>query len=252
MQYGQRVLQRNQNGDDVEELQIRLSGFRGTFPDGDFGPGTELQVVTFQKDFMKMARPSGIVDSNTLLAIDDFAQQFPIDFNALKCPCQQCSGFGQERFKGKYRSGKPKLEMYYLYEYPGVHRLLLWAARAVFFYAPEYRFTISSGYRCSINNEQKGRKSTNHHGKAIDLDISQPVVDKRDDMIRCDRIRGLLVEKSAAQIGWNASNRKALEPSNIAPTWVHYDVRCFEREYLQNRFFCTSLTQLDNRLPIDI
>lgn len=252
MQYGQRVIQRNQKGDDVEELQIRLAGFRGTFPDGDFGPGTELQVVTFQKDFMKMAKPSGIADRNTLLAIDDFARQFPIDFNTLKCPCQQCSGFGQERFKGKYRSGKPKLEMYYRYEYPGIHRLLLWAARAVFFYAPEYKFTISSGYRCSINNEQKGRTSTNHHGKAIDLDISQPVVDKRDDMIRCDSLRGLLVEKSAAQIGWNASNRKALEPSNIAPTWVHYDVRCFERKYLQDRFFCTSPTQLDNRLPIDI
>jgi hypothetical protein len=89
----------------------------------------------------------------------------------------------------------------------------------------EFDFIITSGYRCGVNNEQKGRTSTNHHGKAIGLDVAlMPGEDKRDDMNRCEMIRGLLVERSSAQIGWSAKNLKSLEPANIAPTWVHYDV----------------------------
>ena len=43
MEDGARELQKGTKGLDVRELQIRLAGFRGTMPDGDFGPGTELQ-----------------------------------------------------------------------------------------------------------------------------------------------------------------------------------------------------------------
>jgi len=43
MEYGDRELKKGTKGLDVRELQIRLAGFRGTMPDGDFGPGTELQ-----------------------------------------------------------------------------------------------------------------------------------------------------------------------------------------------------------------
>ena len=46
MQYGERELKRGCKGPDVVELQTRLAGFRGTMPDGDFGPGTERQVMT--------------------------------------------------------------------------------------------------------------------------------------------------------------------------------------------------------------
>ena len=48
----------------------------------------------------------------------------------------------------------------------------------------------------------------------------------------------------------NLANRKALEPSHIAPTWVHYDVRCYEPRYLQDRMFCRTRKQLDGRRPI--
>ena len=139
-----------------------------------------------------------------------------------------------------------------MYEYPGIHRMLLWAVRGLYFYMPQMTFTFSSGYRCSVRNIQKGRSSTNHCGKAVDLDVPPaPGDDRRDDMERSDRIRGLLVEMSTAQIGWNAFNRKALEPSNIAPTWVHYDVRQYDPgRYLQDRFFCTSLEQLNDRRPV--
>lgn len=246
MKYGERDLEKGLSGEDVTELQIRLAGFRGTLPDGAFGPGTELQVVAFQRDYMKLVAPTGIADQKTLEAIDAFGGEYPIDFNALKCPCGVCGGFGQGQFKGRYRKDKLKIEAYHRYEYPGLHRMLLWAVRALFFYCKDHEFIITSGYRCSVNNQQKGRKSTNHHGKAIDLDVAlSPGEDKRDDMIRCEKIRGLLVESASAQIGWSARNRKSLEPPDIAPTWIHYDVRSYDPRYLDDRFFCTAPEGLD-------
>ncbi len=250
MQYGERELRRDCEGDDVAELQLRLAGFRGTVPDGDFGPGTERQVMSFQQDFMRVM-PSGVADRATLRAIDAFARRYPIDFKRLKCPCGDCKGFGKRRFKGAYAAGKPKVEAFHLYEYPGVHRLLLWAVRAVMFYLPGHKFVVSSGYRCSVDNKQHGRSSTNHHGKAIDLDVPLAAGEsKRDDMVKCDAIRGRIVETAHAQVGWSATNRKALEPPDIAPTWVHYDVRCYEAKYLGDEMFCTTLAQLDRRKPI--
>ncbi|MEJ2158269.1 MAG: peptidoglycan-binding domain-containing protein [Desulfobacteraceae bacterium] len=247
VQYGERVIKKDHTGEDVVELQVRLAGFRGTLPDGIFGSGTELQVVSFQRDYMERDAPTGVVDVATMDAIDAFAAQYPINFEKLKCPCGECGGFGQGKFKGKYRSGKDRIEAFYRYEYPGIHRMLLWAVRGVFHYFPNYDFIITSGYRCSVHNKMKKRSSTNHHGKAIDLDVPRKAgEDKRDDMIRCDKIRGGLVELANAQIGWNANNRKALEPSNIAPTWVHYDVRSYQRKYLKEHFFCTDLETLDS------
>ena len=246
--YGDRELNKGLRGADVTELQMRLAGFRGTLPDGIFGSGTELQVVNFQRDYMNLSETTGIADQETMAAIEEFAREHPLDFDVLRCPCGVCSGFGQGRFKRSYRSGKPKIEAYYRYEYPGIHRMLLWAVRALYFYMKEFDFIITSGYRCGVNNEQKGRSSTNHHGKALDLDVAlMPGEDKRDDMNRCEMIRGLLVEHSSAQIGWSAQNRKSLEPANIAPTWVHYDVRSYERVYLADRYFCTSPEELDSR-----
>lgn len=207
--------------------------------------------MNFQRDFMRIAVPSGIADRATFQAIDEFADAYPFDFEQLKCPCKLCSGFGRGQFKGSYYEGQPLVEAYHRYEYPGIHRLLLWAVRAAFLYIPGHRFVITSGYRCSVDNIRQSRVSTNHHGKAIDFDIiGKPGEDKRADMVRCEAARGRLVETGHAQIGWSALNRKALEPSNIAPTWVHYDVRCFEPKYLVDEAFCTTLAGLNNRRPI--
>ena len=251
MSYGACVLRRGMNGPDVAELQIRLAGFRGTVPDGDFGPGTEMQVMTFQRDFMGLAQPTGIADRATLMAIDRFADEHPLDFELMKCPCGQCGGFGNGRYRGEYWPDKPCIEQFHRYEYPGMHRLLLWAARAVIFYHPQHTFTITSGYRCSIDNEMKGRRTTNHHGKAIDLDIVLgPDQSAEDDRELCDSCRGDIVNRAHAQVGWLAANRKALEPSDIAPTWVHYDVRCYEPKYLVDGMFCRSAGELDRRVPV--
>jgi hypothetical protein len=251
MEFGERELRRGCAGPDVAELQTRLAGFRGTLPDGDFGPATERQVMNFQRDYMVMAAPTGIVDRATMQAIDKFADEYPLDFKALKCACKKCGGYGQGKFKGRYLAGRPRTEAYHRYEYPGIHRMLLWAVRAVFLYLPEHRLVMTSGYRCSVDNANNNRTSTNHHGKAVDIDIVlKPGEDKRADMVKCDAGRGRIVATGNAQIGWSAPNCKALEPSNIAPTWIHYDVRCYEPKYLKDEAFCTSLKELNNRRPI--
>jgi hypothetical protein len=251
--YGERELIVGCKGPDVAELQTRLAGFRGTLPDGDFGGGTLLQVTCFQRDFMKMAAPTGVVDRATFVAIDAFADQYPIDFKLLRCPCGVCPGYGQGFFKGLYAVGQAEVEMNYRYEYPGMHRLLLWAVRAIQFYTPNRKLTINSGYRCSVENASHTppRTSTNHHGKAVDLDVVPlPKEDAKDDMANCDALRGRLIETANAQLKWLAKNQKALEPSDMAPIWVHYDVRCYERKYLGDEAFCTSNDALDARRPI--
>ena len=243
-------LSRGSRGTAVEELQIRLAGFRGTVWDGDFGPGTELQVSSFQKEYMKMTEPTGIVDLKVFEALEKFATEFPINFDSLKCPCKECAGFGQGQLKGRYRDNKNEIEAYHLFEYPGIHKAILHSYRAAQFFAKESAFPLpflSSGYRCHANNIIKGRSSTNHMGKALDLDFPlKETEDKRDDGIRCETFRGVLVEKSNFQIGWNGRNKKSLEPSNIAPTWIHMDVRSFMPKYLQEKYFVTNEQDLDS------
>lgn len=250
MIFNSESLSRGSKGLAVEELQIRLAGFRGTTWDGDFGPGTELQVITFQKEVMKVEEPTGVVDQKVFEALEEFAKEYPLDFGPLKCPCGECEGFGQGRFKDQYREGKPEIEAYYLFEYPGIHKAILQSYRATQFYAKDPYIGppfLTSGYRCHVNNKNKGRKSTNHMGKALDCDFSlKEGEDKRDDANRCDKFRGLLVEKSNFQIGWNGRNKKSLEPSHIAPTWVHMDVRSFTQKYLQEKYFVTTEQELDN------
>ena len=85
--------------------------------------------------------------------------------------------------------------------------------------------------------------------QAIDAALL-PGESKRDDLVKCDANRGRIVESASAQIGWTASNPKSFEPSDIAPTWAHYDVRSFEPKYLKNEWFCKNLKGLDNRRPI--
>jgi len=249
MAFGDKQIKRGDKGEDVVELQLRLSGFRGTVWDGDFGPGTELQVMTFQRDYMKVDQPTGRVNRITFDALAEFEQQFPVDFMSVACPCGDCGGFGQGRFKDRYRAGQPHIEAYHRYEYPGIHKAILHAYRGACFYLSESGYSIpflSSGYRCWINNDRKGRKSTNHMGKALDVDFNLlPNEDKRNDFKRCDEARGILVEKCGFQIGWDANQRKALEPRDIAPTWIHMDVRCFAQKYLDDRFYVKSVEDLD-------
>jgi hypothetical protein len=242
-------LERGRTGKDVIELQLRLSGFRGTLWDGKFGPGTELQVVSFQRDFMRQKSPTGRVDTKTFDGLEQLASDYPLDWTALACPCGQCGGFGQGRFEGEYAAGKPRVEAYHRREYPGIHKAILHAFRAVRHYASLYDFpepTVTSGYRCWIENERKGRSSTNHMGKAIDFDFPvAPGEDGRDDQNRCNQMRGLLGEKGNFHENWDVANRKALEPASLAPTWVHMDVRSYSQAGLAAKFFARDAAELD-------
>jgi hypothetical protein len=246
MAFGDIELGRNDQGGDVVELQMRLAGFRGTLPDGDFGPGTELQVTTFQRDWMGLATPHGRADADTIAAISAFAAAHPLDFGQLHCSCGQCPGFGQGQFRGQYREGKPKIEAYHRFEYPGIHRMLLWSFRTALFYGGKrgWDIAVTSGYRCSESNKQQNRTSTNHHGKAIDFQIPG-AAGEAEDKENSEALRSLLADTASAQIGWNAGNRKSLEPKDIAPTWVHYDVRSYASSYLDDRYFVQDLAGLD-------
>lgn len=249
MPFESSTLQHGSKGPEVVELQLRLAGFRGTTWDGDFGGGTLLQVESFQRDFMGESKPSGVVDGETIDAINRFAAQYPVDFSSLRCECGHCGDFGQNRFEGEFRDGMPLVEAYHHREYPGIHKAILHSYRALCMYAEAAKFpapSLTCGYRCWVHNEQKGRRSTNHMGKA--LDINFPLAtgeDYEDDKDRCDQIRGLLVERGDFQVGWGASNRKALEPSQIAPSWIHMDVRCYARKYLSDEHFVRSEAELD-------
>lgn len=236
-------LKRGEQGPQVVELQMRLAGFRGTVPDGDYGPGTELQVQAFQRLVLGNAQPTGEADATTMTALAAFGDQHPIDFAKLRCPCGQCGGFGRKQFAGLYNKGV-KLELYNRYEYPGVHRMLLWTIRAAEFYAAQrgWGLAINSGYRCSIDSANHNRTSTNHQGKAVDLD---PIGNDGTDKDRCDTLRHILEEKANFQNGWNIANRKSYEPNSIAPTWVHIDVRSYASVYLDDRYFVRSVEALD-------
>jgi hypothetical protein len=237
MRLGDRLLSKGMIGEDVAELQMRLAGFSGTIWSGNYGPNTESQVVVFQKDYMKIS-PNGIVDASTMNALVKFTQDFPIDFNRLKCDCGTCTGFGHGQFKGYYENGKPQIEAYNKYEYPGIHKAILNAFRAAWFYSRNAGLgeaTTTCGYRCSIDNAQHSRTSTNHMGKAIDW---VPSSNRPND------VRVLMVQKCNFQIGWSISNIKALEPANIAPTWVHMDVR--EMTPLNDLHFVKNTEDLDS------
>ena len=256
------VVKKGDSGDIVEEINIRLSGFGGGVPSSTFDATTELKVKQFQKDYMKKDSPSGKVDEETAKAIDEFGQKYPIDLNSLKCDCGSCGGFGQGINKNVYLDNKND-EPHHQYEYPGIHRSLLWAVRGIMHYVAnetngDMKIDYSSGYRCSVNNNLKGRKSTNHMGKAIDLflfkkaGLDWAAGDEATQKKQSDKLRGFFQQKTSAQIGWSAPNKISLEPNNIAPTWTHVDVRNFQSSYLKDVLFCKNEKDLDGSKMIDL
>jgi len=84
-------------------------------------------------------------------------------------------------------------------------------------------------------------------GKALDCDFAPNANETtQDDRNRCDQFRRLLVDRCNFQIGWAVSNRKSLEPSRIAPTWIHMDIRQYDKRYLSDSFFVTTAEKLDS------
>lgn len=252
------------------ELNIRLAGFgRGTVPEDTFTERTAQAVSSFQRDYMGVT-PSGKVCGNFLTALDEFCAKYPPTINDYKCVCgsldkvekkDACSGFGQGRYKGEY-IGNSGEEKHHKYEYPGIHRSLLWAVSAATFYMEKkssYRLeVVFSGYRCHADNKAHGRASTNHMGKAVDLHFLKKGVHtgSKADMnkIRSD----IFIKYSGAQLNWDHPNRLSLEPDKFkvendgAISWVHLDVRAFESKYLDDKFFVTQQKDVLGEKIVDL
>jgi len=184
-------------------------------------------------------------------------------------PRRVCSGFGKRQFKGEYspKYKKSRDEAGHKYEYPGIHRSLLWAARALMFYAmvdhkDEIRFLkFSSGYRCHKDNEVHHRTSTNHMGKAVDMQFSHwdgrkwSVAGKAQTMKDSDAMRKVAEIRLGGQVEWFKPDVFSLEPGGApdkkhprAPTWVHMDVRAWSASFRDDSFFVRSVKALDGDL----
>lgn len=259
----------------IEELNIRLTGFGGTISSpsrlDEFTSQTEQAIKQFQGDYMGISA-TGKVCGSLLLALDDFRSKYPINLEAMKCPCGKCNGFGNgstdseaagiflDALHTKPRKGT---------EYPGMHRSLLWGLRAAIFYTRAkdkdltYSFLgLSSGYRCWFNNAgyRNGhltptkRNTTNHMGNALDVQFK-----KGNQSTRCagsdvDAIREkIFVKRLGAQLGWAERNMLSLETAaEGATTWVHVDVREYEAQYKTPRYYAVTQAVADGDSMIEI
>ena len=153
-------------------------------------------------------------------------------------------------------SSTKKDELYHKYEYPGIHRSLLWGITALRYHlesksdtgAKFYRF--SSGYRCHDNDTVKKKGTTNHMGKAADILFYTRNGDKWSRPEDCNErnktveaVRMLCTEEDGlkAQYEWSDDNRFSMETTaQGAKTWVHIDIRQYKSPYLSDKFFVTS------------
>jgi len=217
----------------IADIQIALISLNGGAPDGIIGPRTITAVSNFQKHISKKEVTGNFEDIKSDL--EEIWNKYLTNYNHLHCPCNECDGYGKGAGADMYRTGKPEIEAYYQYEYPGISKIPLWGAKIINAMYPQYTWNFTSGYRCDIDNENHGRHSTNHHGKAIDI---QPFISDRDELVDlCDDIRKELYDLGFMNIGWNVSNMISLEPSRIAPTWIHLDCRAFIRKYIINTMY---------------
>jgi hypothetical protein len=250
------------------ELRIRLAGFGGLKPGDTFDDDTATAVKIFERDVMGRTA-TGIVDMAFAAGLDKFAADWPISFFQLRCKCGTCGGFGDGSNKGRFNSPQ-RAERFHMYEYPGVHRALLWGARALMFYCAvdlkdSVRFQlIFSGYRCRVDNSHNGRHTTNHMGKALDLWFelySNGKWDREESQIEtnfktCNRVRELATRYLKASVHWATPKEFGLEPAGSnprkkkegeAPTWVHMDVREWPSKFLDDTYFVKSSETLEGK-----
>jgi len=251
----------------VEELNIRLTGFGGTVkaptPLNEFTSKTESAVRQFQRDYMEVPE-TGKVCGPFLKALDDFRARFPIDLTKMRCPCGHCHGFGNgytdSRAVGMF-SDTAHTHPYPGTEYPGMHRAVLWGLRAALFYTAvkdhdlTYTFLrVSSGYRCWHNNRAHDRRSTNHMGNALDLQFKKGTATTRCQGADVDKLRNkIFVKRLGAQLSWPEDNMLSLETAaQGATSWVHVDVREYDTQYKDSRFYAVTQAVADGDPMLDI
>ncbi|OCG25641.1 hypothetical protein A9G11_00050 [Gilliamella sp. wkB108] len=113
--------------------------------------------------------------------------------------------------------------------------------------------SVSSGYRCWSDNHSHNRTTTNHLGKALDINLVHN--DSKVTVANlCDNAREVMIRYCDAHYRWSTPNVISLEVGNrvkistdtaIASTWVHFDVRSFELDYLKDEYFVQSVGQVN-------
>ena len=249
---GKYCIKKGDKSELIREVNIRLCGFGGNVPTDEFTERTEKMIKQFQRDYMKVEE-TGRICGNVLEAIDQFQNDYIIPFQSIMCECGKCKGFGSGLSKEQMQD--PNIaELHRKYEYPGIHRCLIWGLRAAWFYTEviekKLGFSIrniSSGYRCQYNNKTHKRNSTNHMGKALDVRFNKYGV-RTQSVSDYEQLRAkIFVGKLGAQMRWKNSNVYSLEPGIanykgefIAPTWVHFDVRSFDLSFLKDKYFANN------------
>jgi len=268
------------NSELIREINIRLAGFGGNVPTDEFTDRTEKMIKQFQRDYMKVPE-TGKVCGNVLKAIDEFSQKFDVSEDVWKqidCSCStkgqevksklrgikeknNCNGWGDHSGKGTYKTGSE--EKNHKYEYPGIHRSLLFGFKAMLFYLSKqdtYKFReISSGYRCRFKNYM----TTNHQGKALDIQFNKGswkiAGAERRNLVELRKIRDDIFHKYLnAKTSWiDGDNNFCLEPidliykddgsidKNYTYSWIHFDVREFDPKYLDDKYFCKNSQALN-------
>jgi len=271
----------------IREINIRLAGFGGNVPTDKFTDRTEKMIKQFQRDYMKVPE-TGKVCGNVLVAIDDFSMKFDISntfWGQIKCSCSTkgrnatsklkginemnaCDGFGDHTGKLTY-GGNANSEKFHRYEYPGIHRSLLFGIKALqFYFSKQKKYKIdhvTSGYRCRFKNYT----TTNHQGKAIDIQFSKGTWEirgeQRNNLGALRDIRDeIYIKHLGAQKEWPGKNLYSIEPIDLLYdrrgnvrfdhtfSWIHVDVREFDPIYLEDKYFCKSSSILNGKSIVQL
>lgn len=246
-------IKKGDKGDLILELNVRLSGFGGAIPTNEFTDLTEKCVKQFQRDYMGI-KETGKVCGGLLKALDELMTKYPMSsyFEQMKCRCG-CSGFGTGQMNVPWFGNTAN-------EYPGIHRSLIWALRAVEFYLAETKLEysllkVSSGYRCIEDNRQhNNRRTVNHMGRALDVQFVRNGESIRTGNSGIELIRKEIFKKYlGAQMGWNDDNKFSLETTaQGATTWVHFDVREYESDFQKNTFFVKTIALANGIALVDL
>lgn len=260
----------------IREINIRLSGFGGNIPTDEFTDRTEKMIKQFQKDYMKVPE-TGKVCGNVLRAIDEFSTNFDLSatvWGQLGCSCTTKGKQATSKLRGIKELNKcdkfgdktgdnTEPEKSNRYEYPGIHRSLLFGLKALKFYLSKQSTyslgKISSGYRCRFKNF----RTTNHQGKAIDIQFDKGTWQIRGQLYKniaeLKKIREDFFYKYLnAKTSWTEKNNFSLEPiglnadnslvdSNHTYSWIHMDVREFDKKYLDDKYFAKGSSSLNGK-----
>lgn len=105
----------------------------------------------------------------------------------------------------------------------------------------------TAGYRCWEHNIVEGRNTTNHMGKAVDIQFSKngtTIQGKKEGNIALlKEIRdGFYTKYLDSKYQWvDGENNFSLEPFGMGRgntwSWIHMDVREFENKHLEDKYF---------------